>query len=62
MYLGDLGDGSHLQSLGESLVIGEDVLSFRGGGADEFLNGEKDGLGVEAVEKKGGEYADVFIG
>ena len=61
MYLGDLGDGSHLQSLGESLVIGEDVRSFRGGGADEFLSRGGNGSGAEAVKKRGKDYADVFI-
>ena len=62
LYLGNLGDGSHLQSLGESLVIGEDVLSFRGGGADEFLNREKDGLSARSCgEEKGKRYTNVFI-
>ena len=62
MYLGDLGDGSHLQSLGESLVIGEDVLSFRGGGADEFLNREENSLNAKSCgEERGKGYTDVFI-
>ena len=42
-------------------MIGEDVLSFRGGGADDFLNKEKGGLDV-VEKKKGKRYADVFIG
>ena len=46
MYLGDLGDGSHLQNLEEPLVIGEDALDFEGGGTDEFLSEERNGLGA----------------
>ena len=42
-------------------MIGEDALSFRGGGADDFLNKEKGGLDV-VEKKKGKRYADVFIG
>ena len=63
LYLGDLGDGSHLQNLEEPLVIGEDALKFGGGGADEFLNREKDGLDARSCgEEKGKKYTDVFIG
>ena len=44
------------------LAVEEDALKSGGGGADEFLNGEKNGPGAETMEKKGGEWADVFIG
>ena len=46
----------------KSSAVEGDALKSGGGGADEFLNGEKNGPGAEAVEKKGGEWADVFIG
>ena len=41
----------------------EDALSFRGYGADEFLNREKGGLDARSCgEEKGKRYTDVFIG
>ena len=43
------------------LVIEEGALKSGGGGANEFLNKGKDGLGVGSVVEKGEEYADVFI-
>ena len=46
----------------KSSAVEGDALKSGGGGADEFLNGEKNGPGAETVEKKGGEWADVFIG
>ena len=61
LYLGDLGDGSHLQNLEEPLVIREDALKFGGGGADEFLNREEGVLDV-MKKKKGKGNTDVFIG
>ena len=46
LYLGDLGDGSHLQNLEQPLVIGENALDFKGGGMDEFLSKKRNGLGA----------------
>ena len=62
LYLGDLGDGSHLQTWGKFRVLGEDALGFGGGGADEFLNGEEDGSSARSCgEGKGEGCTDVFI-
>ena len=44
------------------LVLGEDAPEFGGGGADEFLNREKDGLSARSCgEEKGKRYTNVFI-
>ena len=51
LYLGDLGDGSHLQNLEEPLVIGENALDFEGDGTDELLSKERNGL-VRGTEEK----------
>ena len=43
-------------------VFGEDTPEFEGGGADEFLSGEKDGPSARGCrEEKGEGYPDVFI-
>ena len=55
LYLGDLGDGSHLQNQEEPLVIGEDALNFGGGRADEFLNRERDGLDARGCGEERGK-------
>jgi hypothetical protein len=55
LYLGDLGDGSHLQNQEEPLVIGEDALNFGGGRADEFLNRERVGLDARGCGEERGK-------
>ena len=35
------------------LVIGEDALDFEGGGTDEFLSKERNGLGARNWRRKG---------
>ena len=43
-------------------VLGEDAPEFRGGGADEFLSREEDGMNMKSYgEEKGKGYTDVFI-
>ena len=43
-------------------VLGDDAPEFGGGRADEFLNGEENGLNAGSCgEEKGKGYTDVFI-
>ena len=43
-------------------MIGEDALDFEGGGTDEFLSKERNGLGARKCgEGRGIKCADIFI-
>ena len=61
LYLGDLGDGSHLQTWGKFRVLGEDALGFGGGGADEFLSREKDGPSGRGCREEEGEDTLTYL-
>ena len=52
-----------ISRIGEkSSAVEGDALKSGGGGADEFLNREKDGLDARSCgEEKGKGYTDVFI-